>query len=464
MIGVGNNGAGGAVGSGQYIMTFNAVANPTDILTIRLFDSNEDEFNGLVPSMAGFYEKDTDAPFGYIDDIEPQDNVLCLDTNNEATLVNGQYVWATPDSQPGTTPGSSQVSFSGDYTIANISGSEGYTVTPVGKAECEDINIADDVDQFGNPIGPIASGLDVGDYGACGAAPTRWGYQDGFCNLAANGYGVLVSKSTDFALSEQYGITVQLAMSSDGGSTFTNVDADEAYWTTVPVIFETTSTAPGNIQCAADAAVASGAGLPTAITGDDSDGVSRILGAEFAYFPVVDPENNAFMIDLGAFSVVKAAFSAGDIIYARVTVTKFPCGEVAEEYICLGNIVDGCGTGPGAAYQCFYPYGVGADNTSFWTGIAITNTGTADGTATVTFYGTEGGMSTYTRAVAAHDIETFSMATIMGDPNMVGDLTGAENFQAIVNTDFPVDGIMFVGGRGTNTVLHGYLPRQPGVH
>jgi len=459
MIGLGNDGAGGVVGNLGYIMTFNVNAGaPTDVCTIRLFDSNNDVFASN--TNAGFFEKETAAPFGYVDTIEPQDNVLCLDTNNDATLVNGQYVWATPDSQPGIVAGASQVSFSGDYTIANISGSEGYATSTVGKGQCETVSIGATFDQFGNPIGDEAT-LDVGNYtgGLAGACTgSRWADQVGSCE-EGDGYGILITKSGNFQIADSFSLRLSLAVSTDGGNTYTDINMDNAWFNSNGSVFETMASNIGNIQCDADAAVASALSLAdnngnAGFTNTDGD--NYILQADYA--TVQGNTYDSFLLDVGQISYLKSAFDDGDIIALKVELWKFPCGLVETDYICLATAVDACSTGAGPTTTISFPYGVGADNTAFWTGIAITNTTDTDGTATVTFYGTEGGVSTYDIAVGARDIENFSMSNVMD--LLTGTLTGAENFQAVVTADVAIDGIMFIGGRGTNTVLHGYLPRQ----
>jgi hypothetical protein len=459
-----------------------------DELTIRLFDSANDAYdpdngaafvNGVTPANAeaGFVKDDTATTTvkDYVDPINAEDNVLCIDTNNGATLVNGQYVWATPDSQPGVVAGASQVSFSGDYTIANISGAEGYTIAMVGKAECEDIDVSDTVDQFGNPIGPVATSLDVGDYNnAAGCATYRWGtHTTGFCNdgdLA--GFGVLIGKSASFSATEQYGMEISLVTSTDGGSTYTAAAANQLYWdggADVPALFETTSTAVGNIQCDGVTAGASAQGnfavttnttviatvtYTTGFTLDD--GVNN-------FFTVDSNANNAFLLDLPNFNVVKAAYAAGTMIFAKITLTKFPCGEVAEDYICLGTVVNGCGAGGGGAGALtdvlLFPYGTGAGNANFWTGIAIANTSATDGNATITFYGANGGVGVYSLTVGARDIQNFAMSGIMSSLDAGSTLTSAENFQAVVATDFTADGLMFIGSTN-GSQLHGYLPRE----
>jgi hypothetical protein len=448
--------AGVAIGPATYVMTV-VTADAADLLTIRLFDNNEDQF--ISDTQAGWWEKDTVAPYGYIDDIEPEDNTLCIDTNNGATFVNGQYVWATPNSTIGTVAGASQISFSGDYTIANISGAQGYVTSTVGKGVCETFSIGVEVDQFGNPISDYVN-LDPGSYGAGAAGSatgSRWTNQVGTCETDL-GFGVITTKSTPFSLGEQYGLTLSFAVSTDGGTTIVDADSDAVWWAAAaPIVYETSASALGNLQYAADPADLSNAGAGTALT-ETIGSVTYTYGYHYNYFNILDVANDSFMIDVSTARIDKAAFNAGDIVYLKVILEKFPCGQVEEAYICLGTAVAQCAGSGGVSYSMYFPYGVGANNTQFWTGIAVVNRGATDGTATITFYGTEGGMSTLTVDVAARDIETFSMLNVMGD--LVGDLTGDENFQAEVTGDFNMDGIMFVGGRGTNVVLHGYLPRK----
>jgi hypothetical protein len=480
-LGIGNlwdhDGDGGAVtaeitpGTADLVMTVNTAAgDPSDVITIRLFDSNNDTFNGLwdhdanpatpdieATSQAGWWEKATTAPYAYVDYIEPEDNVLCITTNLGATLVNGQYVWATPDSQPGTVAGSSQVSFSGDYTIANISGSEGYTVQPVGKGICETVTIGTSFDQYGNPIGDETT-LDVGDYDDGGCTGSRWSDQVNTCETG-DGFGVLISKSSNFGAADAYRLELSLAVSSDGGSTYTDIDGDDAWFAGDNVAYETSASNVGNAQCSGTAADATTAMNLTTNETDNTDSMPYIQGSD--YTTVLSNTYDSYLIDVGTIGYLKSAFAAGDIIALKVVVYKFPCGLVATEYVCLATAVAQCPTsGGGTSYTVFYPYGVGANNAQFWSGIAVVNTSSVDGTAVATFYGDLGGQSAYTVDVPARGMVTFSMGQIMSDPAMVGTLTGDENWQCSITADTTIDGVTFVGGKGAYEVLHGYLPRM----
>lgn len=459
----------------------------TDLLTVLLFDMKAKTYVDS-SSEVGFRKDDvaTTADVDYLDDIVDTDNTLCIDTDDpDVVFSDGQYVRATPQSIPasitGVTP--TPLTFTGDNTVATVSGTTGYTVEAVGKGTCPTVTISPELDQDGDPIEGTSSTFDMGDYtNPCLAAnydDGRWQQSESnICASDANtdgkGRGIIISRSNAYDNAEQMRITMSLAIMRANSSTYAAPGAATAWivGNTAEGIYFTQNGTDGNVSCTAAAIDEQDAGYAFATTADGTEDVetsagtvTRIIEQRTGWMVPGDSgiagfgsDRDSMMVDANTVYFDKSMLSAGDTLYWKVTTERYPCGVVDESYVCIFTAQE-CDTDTTASYELTFPYGIGADNVNFWSGLNITNLSSTDGSATATFYGMDGTMGTYTFDVEANNITNFSMLQIKD--SITGGLSSSVNFYCVVETDFEADGLMLIGGKGANAgVLHGYLPRK----
>lgn len=109
------------------------------------------------------------------------------------------------------------------------------------------------------------------------------------------------------------------------------------------------------------------------------------------------------------------------------------------------------------------PYGTGADNPIFWTGLGITNYNLEEeAPCTITLYDGSGGSGTMEITIPRQGIFSATMGQIVHDPKFVdGDtpLDPSLDLWIVVESDKRIDGIVFLGDTAV-TLLHGYLFRK----
>ncbi len=132
------------------------------------------------------------------------------------------------------------------------------------------------------------------------------------------------------------------------------------------------------------------------------------------------------------------------------------CIECANDIMCecivfVGTLGCDCDAPDPNCNMCF-PYMVGAGDSDWWGGIAITNTSGTAGTATFTVYA-EGDTATFTRTVPAQSVDAFTLADHAAD---LAGLNSSARTYIEVEATFTMDGFALLGD---GTQAQGYLPR-----
>lgn len=155
--------------------------------------------------------------------------------------------------------------------------------------------------------------------------------------------------------------------------------------------------------------------------------------------------------------VIDGSVAAGDQVQVKVTLTKFPCGDIWSGTVDVGTF--GCGETTGDT-TLYYPYFT-AGSDDWWDGFVITNYSSTAGQADITLYEADGdqgvlndvavgGNSQYVNLLGTM-IDSFTMSVSTGS-GVLGDSTGY--IKAVCN--FNADGF---GMMGEGTQAQGYLPR-----
>jgi hypothetical protein len=364
-------------------------------------------------------------------DVDFADNVLCINTAN--FTGSGGLDHAIPESRPFNNNSTYQLSFLGDYIVAQLVSAVTYDIRTACKDDiCNYVPIGTTVDQQG--VETKATGhFDFGNYGAADGSNTsaedRW-IGSGYCETAKYlGNGLLFYKDGDtFSSGDRYRVTLTL---SAGAS----VDKAKAAWDNTGVQdYWTSSSAGGN--CSKNATQLTAIGGGGWQNGTNSD--TTVLQKTYT-ITASEIDKNALMLDLPQIDlgIAKGKVHAGDKIYVEAVVTKLPCGgPIIDKTFCLAELVDTCpaatqtsidgiafigdrqltrvlhgylgrlagldkttnqlGYQTQAGGSLFFPYAPALNDSDFFTGLVVDNTGTSDVKLTLTLTDAAGGMATYT--------------------------------------------------------------------
>jgi hypothetical protein len=349
--------------------------------------------------------------------------MFCIDTLD----FSGSLVHAIPESRPAQSNSTYQLSFLGDYIVAQLVSAVEYVIEPACKDDiCNLVPISVSFDQAGNEISAPGN-FDFGDYSAAAAAASsvdRWGSSGYTCVGPTIGNGIIIYKDGDtFEDGDEYEITLEVLIGSSANGTLVDFNTntpDNTYWTS--------SNSTSN--CNTDANPLTTTAVPTtawAFAGTGANLNTKIM----ANYTVTATEIgfNAILVDLPQIDILDVSqVSAGQKIYLNVSVVKLPCGgEIVstDDPICLAELVSSCPTSgstvidgiafigdrmlsdvlhgylgrtyaTGANTSLFFPYAPALNDAGFFTGLCIANTGTNDVVLTITLQGATGGTATYT--------------------------------------------------------------------
>ena len=392
-----------------------------DLLTFKFFDRNT--------SAAFFKEPVTGTPTLYDTNLNAvSDNVLCVNTS----AFSGSLVHAIPESRPAQSNATYQLSFLGDYIVAQLVSAVTYKIEPACKdAICNYVPISLSVDQQNNPI-PATGSFDFGSYStgaAAASAEDRWkssGYATP-CVGDAIGNGIIVYKDGDtFDDGAQFQVTLTVRVG-------TTADAAKAEWNAAAVTdYWTSSNAAANCNTDQGPLTTTAAGSPDwafSGTGANLNTQTKVT------YTVTSAQSsmNAILLDLPQIDMDLTKVAAGQKVYLDVSLVKLPCGGVIKTAeICLAELVEKCpSTNTGTNYidgiafigdrmltdvlhgylgrtnnatdittGLFFPYAPALNDASFFTGLAITATGSNNVMLTVTITDSAGGSATYSPTTA----------------------------------------------------------------
>jgi hypothetical protein len=104
---------------------------------------------------------------------------------------------------------------------------------------------------------------------------------------------------------------------------------------------------------------------------------------------------NTLAFDFANFVYDNSVVSDGVEVKVKVTLSKYPCGNIFSDTISIGSFVSTCGTTAGATTLLF-PYLPGSKYPGWWGGYVITNGSTTAGTADLTIIDENGNKATFT--------------------------------------------------------------------
>lgn len=466
---------GGSADSKLYISLFDEKSN--SIATVAANNAEGTAFfrqKGTVSSNTTQYGK------LYVSAIAAEDNALCIDTvTGSPTFVDNEYVEATPSSNP--TQETYRLNFTGTYRIAKVSGSTSMTIAAVGKGACPEISTYAQVDQDGNAIAP-ATTFATGTFstGTCGSGiDSRWSSaSSNICQETDKGRGIIITNSTAFATNDKWAISATLVKKASGSDTYA---ATSHAWFKTGVVtvadWYTTSTNAANTSCTS--------GTPTAIM---PVGDTTWSGLTTSSFTVVPPDGttsyvgyhtiatgaagndwidvgstytafNSLMLDLPAVYIDYNNLAVGDTIGLTVSVSKYPCGVLKSETVCLGTVTATKCPTFGSACTLTYSYLVSPSNVGFWSGLALTNLGSVAGTATMVFTDAAGTAATVTKSMAANAIEAMLFDETWAAANASG-LDTSKNMKLQISTDFSAEGQLLIMSKEVGGGIYGYPSRN----
>jgi len=182
--------------------------------------------------------------------------------------------------------------------------------------------------------------------------------------------------------------------------------------------------------------------------------------------------NNRFMwIDIPqmAYNTTTAGtmVTAGDMVTVRVTLGASNPGAAicGTSQFTVGPYDINVGTfgSCGQNFSLVYPYFVEANLASWWSGLAIVNMATTNGTATVYIYEDDGDEAMASVPVTANQMFVGLTSDLYGmvtSTTPAGATIGDSRAYMIVCADFNIDGFAMIGNMETGEG-QGYLPRQP---
>jgi len=172
---------------------------------------------------------------------------------------------------------------------------------------------------------------------------------------------------------------------------------------------------------------------------------------------IVTPGDRVIWIDMPALLIDASEAVTGDTVKVKVSINKFPCGTIAWCEKEIGVI--GCDTLPTAS-SLLYPYFTPMLDANWWSGLAVTNLGSTDGTAVLVIYESDGDIGTYEMSVEANSIVTIDGTSLAAAATQTGGsgTLGDARYYVTATTDFSADGLGFTASENGTSI--GYLVRK----
>lgn len=453
---------------------------------VSLFDEKNtalDTSSGNVEGLAGYLQKGTvssnTTEYGllYTSQLAAEDNALCIDTvTGTPTFVDSEYVEATPSSNP--TVDATKLNFTGTYRIAKVSGSSSMTIAAVGKGSCPEVSLYATKDQDGNTIAALTS-FEAGTYDTSSSCSddSRWkGLSANVCQETDKGRGIIITNDSTFATNSKYAVSMTLVKKASGSDSYGSTS--HAWWYTgTTASYFTSSANAANTSCTSGTATAvvtasgSWTGLTTSsFTVVPPDGSTSYTGyhtwatgaAGNTWIDVGSTYTayNSIMVDMQPVFIDYNNLAVGDTIGVTVSVSKYPCGVLKSETICIGEVVSTECPTFGSACNMTYSYLINPANTAYWSGLALSNLGSLAGTATMTFTDSAGGTATVSQAMAANAIEVMLFNESWATGLSSSTLDTSKNMRLYITTDFACEGQLIIGGSDPTSGIYGYPSRN----
>lgn len=358
------------------------------------------------------------------------ENTLCVN----ATSMSGQYLYTSYASK------SDKFTFSGDSQIAHTAAASTIALASCKTASTDTITITS------------------GQTTTC-AFDYNSGTEIDYCTSGFKNKMLIKATSGAFGdIDDKYYVTAEITSPSDG-----------VYFGGYPSVVAYKSTEDSCL----DYTVATAAGSRTQLVGATSGNWSIYQGSTAAtgigdsdcavasgkmvtkivqkasYMDLDD--YNAIWVWFDDFHYTNAAVAAGEEVTIKLTLNRYPCGEIFTGSRTIGSFVTSCASS--TSTTLYFPWLPGTAAAGWWGGYVITNIGTTSGTAALTYSDSDGKTATYTTPAVAAGAQWTAGVTAADLTNVSG-FDMSKNHSVTAVCAFSARGFAFTGNGNEGT---GYL-------
>lgn len=147
--------------------------------------------------------------------------------------------------------------------------------------------------------------------------------------------------------------------------------------------------------------------------------------------------------NFSSFAYDSSAVTAGEEVQVKVTLNRYPCGQIFEGTRTIGTFVTSCGSA--STTTLYFPWFPGSAAAGWWGGFAITNVSKTAGVVTLTYYDADGKSATYTSSSVAAGAQFNSAAVVMADLTDVDGFDSTKNYSVVASCGFTAKGFAFNG-------------------
>ncbi|WP_321491613.1 hypothetical protein [uncultured Desulfobacter sp.] len=361
------------------------------------------------------------------------ENTLCAD----ASKLSGQYLYTSYASK------SDKFTFSGDSQIAHTAASN-----TIALASCK-----------GETTDTIT--ITSGQSTTCDFNYNNSSSNGDYCTTSfANKLMIEASSGAFGDIDDKYYVTAEITSPSDGvyfGGypqviAYTS-DEDECESYTTSVGTSEVSTATTNWILYEGSDVATGIGDSDCAVADGKR-VDKIVQNSANVLMDLD-DYDTLWIKFADFNYTNASVAAGEEVTIEVTLNRYPCGEIFSDSLTIGTFVTSCASS--SSTTLYFPWLPGDDAAGWWGGYVITNVGTTDGVAELTYSDSTGAQATYTTGTIVAGSQWVNTDVTAEDLTDVSGFDMANNYSVTAECAFAARGFAFTGNGDEGT---GYLAQQ----
>jgi hypothetical protein len=357
-----------------------------------------------------------------------EENTLCVD----ASSMSGQYLYTSYASK------SDKFTFTGDAQIAHTA-----SAATIALASCKG-DTTDNIGITGGQTSTCAFDYDSGtDIDYCGTSAFK---NKVLINASSGAFG---------DIDETYYVTAEITSPSDGvyfggyPSLTVYKSSEDECADYVPTVG--TTLVAGN---STNWTLYEGSSTTTTIGDSDcavGDGYRVDKVVQKASFMDLD-DYDTIWVNFDDFVYTNTAVAAGEEVIIKVTLNKNPCGEIFSDSVTIGTFVTSCASS--SSTTLYFPWLPGTDATGWWGGFVLTNVGSTDGTAALTYNDADGGTATYTTPTISAGAQWTNSAVTASDLTDVDGFDMAKNHSVTAECAFSARGFAFTGNGKEGT---GYL-------
>jgi len=364
----------------------------TDKLVVKLFDGKAGTPTSADTFSTSGIHKYTVATTAYDTQIAASDNALCINTLTPVEYM-GEYVQNTPNSIPVAVI--QKLNFSGDYTIAHIMTAQTYNLVTCKGATCGSIVLG--------KLGQTNSctSFDYETIGTTSGNPYCTDHTADTTNVPGNLPKFIIQTSQEFQ-NVPYTVTAEIRVNGVAGE-------HGVYWSASAPLYKTSDvttcgTAVGANSFTGVTYLKADGSTPVttphaagANTCADVKTAEKAVSFKTAAQNLFIPGQFFFELNLPPFVYNFAEVNVGDVVSVHVTLSKATCGSFSFD-LCMGTFVAKCPVDlTKLKATCILPFVPSlASGDTYWSGVAISNNSSNDGTVKLTAYKKDGTSATAT--------------------------------------------------------------------